>query len=325
MEVAAPRRLAARRIHLGLVLLVAFVLVGVPVALVSAARSAGQPGGAIAFTRADGIYVIRADGRGMHPIRRGGVAAGALALAWSPDGRKLAFTDILGRGLWTMNADGTHLVRLVTADAISAATLLGPLTWSPGKIGFTASDGSRSDIWVVNANGAKARPLARTTLLDEFEVDWSPTANRIAFTVLDGKRPGPLYVMNSSGKRNIRNLNPGWKYNSAMPDWSPDGRRLAFMRWQLSVLDGEIWTTSAGTGMPVRLTRNAVRDSNPVWSPDGRKIAFLRGGSRPSIVFPPPRRSSSEIYVMNANGTGVKRLTHNRVGEGSPAWQPGGP
>ncbi len=59
-------------------------------------------------------------------------------------------------------------------------------------------------------------------------------------------------------------------------------------------------------------TRNRVLDSRPVWSPDGRRIAFVHGNLG----------ELQEIYVMNADGTGVTRLTHNQVAEASPAWQP---
>jgi Tol biopolymer transport system component len=54
---------------------------------------------------------------------------------------------------------------------------------------------------------------------------------------------------------------------------------------------------------------------SPTWSPDGCKIVFVRrleqGG-----------RTSAEVYVMNADGTGVKRLTHNRIDEVSAVWRP---
>jgi hypothetical protein len=53
----------------------------------------------------------------------------------------------------------------------------------------------------------------------------------------------------------------------------------------------------------------------PAWSPDGKRIVFVHTAAR--------RGSSPDLYVMNADGTGLKRLTRTaRTAEWSPAWQP---
>ena len=69
-----------------------------------------------------------------------------------------------------------------------------------------------------------------------------------------------------------------------------------------------------------RLARNAWLAA-PAWSPDGRKIAFER-----------PRRDrnaegyviNSEIFVVNADGSGERRLTRNTVRDSNPVWSPDG-
>jgi Tol biopolymer transport system component len=72
-----------------------------------------------------------------------------------------------------------------------------------------------------------------------------------------------------------------------------------------------------GSGGQTRLTRatdTGAYASSPSWSPDGGKIAFEsdRDGS------------DSEIYVMNAEGSGVTQLTNNNASDGSPSWSPDG-
>ena len=58
------------------------------------------------------------------------------------------------------------------------------------------------------------------------------------------------------------------------PVWSPDGRRIAFVRnWQ-------VWVMNADGSGQRRLTRNGARNFDPVWSPDGQRIAFERGRRR---------------------------------------------
>ncbi|MGH9278002.1 MAG: hypothetical protein ACRD12_07835 [Acidimicrobiales bacterium] len=83
--------------------------------------------------------------------------------------------------------------------------------------------------------------------------------------------------------------------------------------------DSEIFTYgSGGTEQNVtQLTFNTVNDSRPRYSPDGRLIAFESNRDGPS-----------EIYIMNADGTNVRRLTFSGLpgvhGNSSPAWSPGG-
>jgi TolB protein len=55
------------------------------------------------------------------------------------------------------------------------------------------------------------------------------------------------------------------------------------------------------------------KDGSPAWSPDGRRIAFYS-----------ERDGNAEIYVMNADGTAVTRLTRTSADEGYPAWSPDG-
>jgi Tol biopolymer transport system component len=62
-----------------------------------------------------------------------------------------------------------------------------------------------------------------------------------------------------------------------------------------------------------QLTFNDWEDEFPVWSPDGTRIAFVSD-----------RRGNFDIFVMDADGTGVVGVTETDLDEREPAWFPGG-
>ena len=291
---------------LAVLVAVALFVAFVSALFVGGARSASAPHGLIAFTRDgdDGVYIMEADGSGVRLLWRG--ARAVTDLAWSPDGSKLAVTTS-GRSIWVVNVDGTDPVRVARVGASS-------LSWSADgrRIAFTSKD----DIWLMNADGSNIRPLERTPRLSEKDVDWKPTGGWVAFAT--GGYVSQVYVVRTNGT-NLRNLPtiPEFWYLT-YPDWSPDGRRIVLTSCA-SDTNCEVWVTNASGNQRVQLTKtkDRVHDVSPVWSPDGRRIAFLRGDYAKSGSF--------EIYAMNADGTGVTRLTHNRVDETSLAWQPVAP
>lgn len=303
-----------RRSHLSIwiVVLVGLAAALASVLLVGGARSQGEVSGVIAFARADGIYVMKADGSGVRALRRGGVASQPRELAWSRDGTRLLFVA-RDDGIWAMDADGTNLVRVAAGRSPA---------WSPNgrRVAFTKYHGS-SYIWVVNADGSNAHRLVKAPVSYAWEVDWNPViADRVAFST--GSYVSSIYVMNTNGST-ARKLAPDLRDSVVEPAWSPNGRRIAFSsNW--SMAKAEIYTVDAAGGAPVRLTKNRVFDGSPSWSPDGRSIAFVRSTGKGGTCAncPPTRLGPAEIYLINADGTGLTRLTHNGVGEGSPAWQP---
>jgi TolB protein len=97
---------------------------------------------------------------------------------------------------------------------------------------------------------------------------------------------------------------------------SPDGSWLVFVRARGDSHRGDgIYRLAASGGRPRRLTN--TRDSaetDLVWSPDARRIVYGSGALL----------GSYDLWVMNADGGGKRRITRRAGDEVSPAWSPGG-
>ena len=84
----------------------------------------------------------------------------------------------------------------------------------------------------------------------------------------------------------------------------------------------EIYIMDADGGNQRRLTNHRDRDWSPSWSPDGKQIAFV--SDRDGHVHVLHGWSTSEIYVMDADGSSQQNLTNNPHNDRSPSWSPDG-
>lgn len=77
-----------------------------------------------------------------------------------------------------------------------------------------------------------------------------------------------------------------------------------------------LWLMADDGSVPVQLTRGDGAELGPVWSPDGSRIAFV-GANDMTDDF--------DLWVIDADGTGLRRLTDtDDVWEGVPSWSPDG-
>ena len=96
--------------------------------------------------------------------------------------------------------------------------------------------------------------------------------------------------------------------------------RIAFV----SKRDGnfEIYVMDADGVNPRRLTNNPAKDLAPSWSPDGKRIAFI--SERDGHPDRNPGWFTSEIYVMDADGSNQINLTNHPSDDGFLSWSPDG-
>jgi Tol biopolymer transport system component len=180
-----------------------------------------------------------------------------------------------------------------------------------------------AEIWMMNSDGSDPRRLTRNTS-DDFGIAWSPDGRTLVFGAVQFEPDSTgelkpvsarIYSMSAEGGPPTA-ITPA-DMRAQFPSWSSDGRRIVFH-------GGTSFQNNAGMEIYVmrsdgteirKLTSNNVADIRPDWSPDGRRIAYTSN-----------RSGSSQIHVMNADGSNDVQITtgpagvHNRA----PDWSPSG-
>jgi WD40 repeat protein len=253
----------------------------------------------------------------------GGVGAMMPSVGAGAGAAQPAFAVTRGARIYLLGADGTILRRLRSALRISSDASESP-SWSPdgGRIVFSTPEAERGrSVRVINVDGSGERRLtARSSLA--LSPRFSPDGGSIAFTT-GNEETGvfAITVMRSDGTA-ARTLTRGVDFS---PTWSPDGTKIAFTRLvpdRRQTPHAYVYAMNAdGSG----LRRLATEAQSPAWSPDGTRIAFAsnrnvdqRRCPEDICIFP------GDIYVMNADGTGERRITHNSADDAEPTWSPDG-
>ena len=181
-------------------------------------------------------------------------------------------------------------------------------------------DGNR-EIYSMDGDGRNIKRLTTDLGIDASPA-WSADGTRIVFVSSRDTRDDPahgaflaVYSMNADGTGVTRLTSPGAVDQD--PDWSPDGRRIVFV----SDREGAngVWVIDKdGTGA-TRLTTTDPRavqsEAAPKWSPDGKQIAF---------VHAVPSTNRRGIFVMNADGSGLRHVTPGAYEAESPSWSADG-
>ena len=232
--------------------------------------------------------------------------------SWSPTANEIAYSSFQqGLGdIYVMHPDGTDKRRLTTDPAYDDIPMFSP---DGKKIAFVSNRTGSLQIWVMNADGSDQHQLTSSSGTNYFPT-WSPDGSRIAFRSDRDGNP-EIYSMRADGSDVQRLTN-----DSAIefsPNWGADGR-IVFVSNRNTGGKSSLWVMNGDGSDQHRLTpRDFVwNELSPVWSPDGKRILFQADRD-----FPVGNR---ELYVMNADTTGLKRLTTYPGQDNWPTWSPDG-
>ncbi len=199
---------------------------------------------------------------------------------------------------------------------------------SDGKrIVFESTRDGQSAIYTIAVDGTDVRRLTDSKSTDG-QPRWSRDGRRIVFY---SERDGhlQLYVMNADGS-DQRKLTDG-KDLAYLPDFSPKGDSVVFQsRKERPGITHDIYVIRTDGSNRTRLTDEKHGYTSPKWSPDGKKILFERAVVTKKYYRDLSReemgqmKNSTEIFVMDRDGSNLKNLTNNDVEDSTPQWSVSG-
>ncbi|RLD90994.1 MAG: hypothetical protein DRJ29_14695, partial [Bacteroidetes bacterium] len=251
---------------------------------------------------------------------------------WSPDGRNIAFLRLENKtennkiesftNIYTIPADGGTPKKVSSVNDI---VTYGRIDWSPdGKwIGFFSAD---KTIKIIPAGGGNSKVVVNDVDAHlHFGLSFSPEGDKITYSNKE-----KLYVVDLN-TGNAEEIRTGLDALPTMPDWSPDGSKIAFCAFSEGETD--LWFMEDFLPLEDLPQRNETEDfmirkvidgtgagfvgGNP--SPDGKYFAFVDWSTYPNDIVIKEIGTKKEIHLKNQTDLNYEGDTGDPY---FPIWSP---
>jgi len=281
-------------------------------------------------------YLDRKDGqtdiwvvprRGGEPARVTNDSAEDRNVVWHPDGKRIIYSSNRTGAyqIYAASLDGRQPVQITFGESDS---LVSDVSADGGKILYYTSK-EESDLWGVSLE-TRQEVQHTSDIGVELWPDISPDGEVIAFQAT--REPSMVGTKLYSSLVLAKPVNAGGQQvqlaaNGFDVRWSPDGKRLAFLRFSGNLID--LWAVRGTGGEETRLTTggvlftgfsvlpsNRMETSDFNWSPDGRQLAYCSKKS-----------GRAEVCVVSADGANETQISGNTDPNAylsCPLWSPDG-
>jgi eukaryotic-like serine/threonine-protein kinase len=234
-----------------------------------------------------------------------------LSPAFSPDGLRLAYVacvNFSGRTCSVSVLDlGADYTPAGPPRRLANARQNRSIAWSRdgASVVYDTNTPGRWELWRVSVDGGGEPERLEMAGDHSGHPAIAPAGDRLAFE--RATQGLSVYKLRAKGEPEPVLVSTAWDYN---PQFSPDGRRIAFSSGRSGDVE-EIWLASADGSGAQQLTHGpGTRQTLPAWSPDGRHIAFESTDAN----------ARADIWVIPADGGVPRRVTTDPGDENAPVW-----
>jgi eukaryotic-like serine/threonine-protein kinase len=172
-------------------------------------------------------------------------------------------------------------------------------------VAYTSNESGNADIWLLDLGGGSAARLTNDPAVDRSPA-WFPDGSTLAFVSDRGGKPSIWKISRLGGAASLV------VENAEDPAVSPDGRSLAFVRWDAGGFFRIHVAPMASPENARALTDEQTglwHHRKPAWSPDGQTIVY---------------HAARDLWAVSLTGAAARLLTTADAVDKDPVWSPDG-